>query len=110
MGVMRSGRQKWRPIKPLDTFAVWTQPVTLAPGHPLRGSACLLCHAPIAGRPARFTSIIVATTPGCTCGQVPTITQLICAHHELPDGGALIDAAVELSVAAHPDGEHQCKG
>lgn len=98
------------PIRHLDTFGLWTEAVTLAPGHPLRGNRCLLCHVPIGGNVARFVSIIVTDKSGCVCGQVPTITQLICASHPGPDTGALIDAALELSTAAHPRGDHECRG
>ena len=99
-----------RPVQPLDSFRMITDRITLADGHPLRGSKCLLCGCVIGGRVARFVSLIVCDYASCTCGQVPTITQLVCGEHWPLEVEVVIEAAVALQSREHPIGPHSCTG
>lgn len=110
MAVTAARQLPYEPIRLRDSFVLWTQPVILASGHPLRRNGCLLCGLMIGGRTARFITVIVADHAGCMCGQVPTITQLACAEHQLPANKRVIAAALRLATIAHPEGDHTCSG
>jgi hypothetical protein len=97
-------------IRVNDTIAMWSALTSLALGHPLRSNRCLLCGCMIGGGPCRFACLVVADLPDCNCGQVPTVTQLICGDHKTPTANDIARAVIRLSVTAHPEGAHTCRG
>jgi len=107
----RRATRSWRelnnsPIRVMDSFIMFSEPATLAGGHPLRSNRCLLCAAMIGGQGCRFVSVVIADNPECTCGQIPTVTQLICVDHGAPEWEANVPAVVKLSLAAHDGHGH----
>lgn len=99
-----------QPLRVKDTIGMWSQPVTLTLGHPLRGNTCLFCDNLIGGQECRFALLIVADLADCDCGQVPTVTQLVCASHGTPTASEIARAVLRYSVRAHPNGAHTCRG
>lgn len=97
-------------IRDRDSFAMWSAPITLAPGHQLRGNRCMRCAATIGGLAARVVTVVVMTGSNCRCGQIPTVTLLRCADHGGLSSANLIDEAQVYADATHPEGGAECNG
>lgn len=96
-----------RPIETGETFITFTDPLILAPGHPLRGERCVLCAELVGGRPVSFIQTIVADEAACVCGQIPGTSRLICGHHGDPIAEQVVKASMLALLTAHPRGGHK---
>lgn len=90
-----------RPVRDNDSFVLHTEPVTLTAVHPLRRNKCLLCRYLIGAEPVVFVCLVVATEPGCECGQIPVIAQLVHASCGVTTTRELVRAAVTLTCKEH---------
>lgn len=68
------------------------EPFILAPGHPMRGSSCLLCPDCIGGAPATLIGVAGLGGPPCGCGAVTSDVFLSHAAHFPVDPVTLRDA------------------
>lgn len=89
------------PIGEDDVIVLETEPVTLAPGHPLRGQRCLVCGGLIGGLVHRTITVLDFRLPGCSCGQVAALTFLVCGLHPMPADHDLHLLAIRRYGAHH---------
>ena len=73
-----------------DVIEQVSEPLTLAPGHRLQQSRCLVCASRIGGMPFRIYALIDFRAPACYCGGCGSASWLICAGHGTDDNGALM--------------------
>ena len=69
------------PIAASDVIEQVSEPIQLAPGHPLRGQRCVLCSTLIGGQLCRLASVTDLRGGGCSCGAIDTITMVLCNDH-----------------------------
>jgi hypothetical protein len=107
---METRRLSGGAVRESDSIAMWSAVTTLAGGHPLRRNKCMFCGMLIGGRECRFVVLVCAVDPHCPCGQVPTVTQLVCADHGEPTSRQVAYAAIRMAETAHPSGLPACTG
>lgn len=89
------------PLTTTDVTILETEPVCLAPGHPLQGARCLICAMTIGGQPQRTITCVDYRLDGCTCGALIALTFMVCADHKLPDDATLHHLAMARWGAHH---------
>jgi hypothetical protein len=91
------------PMSETDALELSTHEFTLAPGHRLRASRCLICAALIGGMPVRAVTIVLLSADYCPCGNLEPDGYLVCAGHgeQRPGVLAQLVAMRAASVEAH---------
>ena len=97
------------PVKIGDAFQLWTAPQVFAEGHPLRRSRCIKCGMVAGGRRVCIVALVLCDPPECVCGQITTLTQVICADHEEMTGAEAVEAFTELTLRVHPRNGEPCR-
>ncbi len=103
----RPGPPGGAPADPITVNDIITQvsdPMTIAPGHPLRGACCPYCGRAAGGAAVVLAAVFDMRHAACECGAVAEVAFLVHAQHDTSERGGL--AAVALGqYAAHHRGE-----
>lgn len=98
---LRGDGDGW-PVAYGEPMLQFSDPLTFEPGHPLRGTHCVLCGSMIGGRAFRFVQLVMCFEAACQCGQLPTISRVICIDHGEPDAVKVVPAILDFVHNAHP--------
>lgn len=103
---MRKQRAQNTPTAHADqSVELWTIPMVLEPGHPMRGGRCAVCAMLIGARAVRVFTVTGLEESECCGNHLISIGVLICAEHE-PDGnGTVARQVVKMQMRKH-GGKH----